>query len=63
MLQRFGWGSVFLLSVPVMALLLVLGPKLLAEFRDPEAGRLDLASAALSLSAVLAMIYGLKQLT
>jgi DHA2 family multidrug resistance protein-like MFS transporter len=35
---------------------------LLPEFRDPEAGRLDLLSAALSLSAVLAVIYGLKQI-
>ena len=49
MLQHFRWGSVFLLAVPVMALLLVVGPRLLPEFRDPDAGRLDLASAALSL--------------
>src|SRR6266487_2948257 len=62
LLQWFWWGSVFLLAVPVMALLLVLGPLLLPEFRDPRAGRLDLASAALSLAAVLGVIYGLKQL-
>ena len=61
LLEFFWWGSVFLLAVPVMALLLVLGPVLLPEFRDPDAGRLDLASAALSLAAVLAVIYGLKQ--
>src|SRR5438093_4167997 len=40
LLQYFWWGSVFLLGVPVMALLLVLGPRLLPEFRDPEAGHL-----------------------
>ncbi len=62
LLEFFWWGSVFLLAVPVMALLLVLGPMLLPEFRDPEAGRLDLFSAALSLIAVLAVIYGLKQI-
>ncbi|MGH3040465.1 MAG: MFS transporter [Gaiellaceae bacterium] len=62
LLEFFWWGSVFLLAIPVMALLLVLGPKLLPEFRDPDAGRLDLASAALSLVAVLAVVYGLKQL-
>jgi DHA2 family multidrug resistance protein-like MFS transporter len=61
LLEFFWWGSVFLLAVPVMALLLVLGPLLLPEFRDPGAGRLDLTSAALSLAAVLAVIYGLKQ--
>jgi DHA2 family multidrug resistance protein-like MFS transporter len=62
MLEFFWWGSVFLINVPVMALLLVLGPRLLPEFRDPNAGRLDLASAALSLGAVLGVIYGLKQI-
>src|SRR5918998_3074121 len=61
LLEFFWWGSVFLLAVPVMALLLVLGPVLLPEFRDPGAGRVDPASVALSLVAVLAVIYGLKQ--
>src|SRR5206468_12633088 len=41
LLEWFWWGSVFLLAVPVMALLLVLGPLLLPEFRDPRPGRLD----------------------
>ncbi len=62
LLEFFWWGSVFLLAVPVMALLLVLGPLLLPEYRDPDAGRLDLVSAALSLVAVLAVVYGLKQM-
>jgi MFS transporter, DHA2 family, multidrug resistance protein len=62
MLEFFWWGSVFLLALPVMVLLLVLGPILLPEFKNPEAGRLDLLSAALSLAAVLLVIYGLKQI-
>jgi MFS transporter, DHA2 family, multidrug resistance protein len=62
LLHFFWWGSVFLIAVPVMALLLVLGPVLLPEFRDPEAGRFDLVSAALSLVSVLAVVYGAKQL-
>jgi DHA2 family multidrug resistance protein-like MFS transporter len=62
LLEYFWWGSVFLLPLPVMALLLALGPRVLPEFRNPEAGRLDLRSAAMSLAAVLAMIYGLKQI-
>jgi MFS transporter, DHA2 family, multidrug resistance protein len=61
LLEFFWWGSVFLLAVPVMALLLVLGPLLLPEYRDPNAGRLDLVSAGMSLVAVLAVVYGLKQ--
>ncbi len=62
LLEWFWWGSVFLLAVPAMALLLLLGPALLPEYRDPRAGRLDLVSAAMSMAAVLAVIYGLKQL-
>ena len=62
LLEFFWWGSVFLLAVPVMCLLLVIGPRLLPEFRDPAAGRLDLVSAGLSVVAVLAVVYGLKDL-
>jgi DHA2 family multidrug resistance protein-like MFS transporter len=60
LLERFWWGSVFLLAVPVMALLLVLGPRVLPEYRDPEAGRLDMVSALMSLVAVLSAVFGLK---
>jgi DHA2 family multidrug resistance protein-like MFS transporter len=60
LLQNAGWGTVFLLPVPVMLLLLVAGPRLLPEFRDPHAGRLDLASALLSIAGVLSGVYGLK---
>jgi DHA2 family multidrug resistance protein-like MFS transporter len=62
LLERFWWGSVFLIAVPVMALLLFLGPRLLPEFRDPDAGRMDIPSAAMSLTAVLAVIYGIKRI-
>ena len=62
LLEHFWWGSVFLAGVPVMALLLAVGPVLLPEFRDPEAGRPDIASAALSLAAVLPVIYGIKRI-
>jgi DHA2 family multidrug resistance protein-like MFS transporter len=62
LLEHFWWGSVFLLALPVMALLLVLGPVVLPEYRDENAGRLDLASAAMSLLAVLGVIFGLKQI-
>ncbi|HEY5796123.1 MAG TPA: MFS transporter [Bosea sp. (in: a-proteobacteria)] len=62
LLEHYWWGSVFLVGVPVMVLLLILGPLLLPEFKDPDAGRLDLVSAALSLFAVLAAIYGIKHM-
>jgi MFS transporter, DHA2 family, multidrug resistance protein len=62
LLERFWWGSVFLPALPVMGLLIVVGPRLLPEYRSPEAGRPDPISAVLSLIAVLAVIYGLKQI-
>jgi DHA2 family multidrug resistance protein-like MFS transporter len=62
LLDRFWWGSIFLMGVPVMLLLMVLGPRLLPESRNPDAGRLELASVVLSLGAVLSMVYGLKEL-
>src|SRR5262245_23396669 len=62
LLEFFWWGSVFLISVPVMLLVLAVGPVLLPEYRDPNAGKPDLLSAGLSLSAVLAVIFGLKQI-
>jgi len=62
LLQYFHWGSVFLIAVPVMALLLVAAPRLLPEYKDPDAGRPDVVSAALSLCAVLSVIYGLKRI-
>jgi DHA2 family multidrug resistance protein-like MFS transporter len=63
LLERFEWGAAFLVGVPVMALLLAAGPLLLPEFRDPRAGRLDWVSAGLSMATVLAVIYGIKQIT
>jgi DHA2 family multidrug resistance protein-like MFS transporter len=62
LLEQFWWGSVFLPALPVMGLLLIVGPRLLPEYRDPEPGRPDPISAALSLLAVLAVIYGLKEI-
>jgi MFS transporter, DHA2 family, multidrug resistance protein len=62
LLERYWWGSVFLLALPVMAALVVLGPRILPEYRDPDARSLDLPSAGLSLLALLAFIFALKDL-
>jgi MFS transporter, DHA2 family, multidrug resistance protein len=62
LLEHFWWGAAFLMGVPVMAILLVAGPLLLPEYRSPDSGRLDPTSVALSLAAILPVIYGLKEL-
>ncbi|MFN3624801.1 MAG: MFS transporter [Hyphomicrobium sp.] len=62
LLNHFNWHAVFLINVPIMGLLLVIGPMLLPEFHDPDAGRMDILSAAQSIIAVLAVVYGMKSI-
>ncbi len=62
MLTRWWWGSVFLMGIPIMLLALATARVLLPEYRDPTPGRLDLASVALFLLAVLPMVYAIKSL-
>ncbi|MGW6918546.1 MFS transporter [Kitasatospora sp. NPDC054939] len=61
LLEHFWWGSVFLLNIPVLALLLVLGGWLLPESRDPKPGRWDVLSVALSLVGVIGVVYAIKE--
>ncbi|MFI6502258.1 MFS transporter [Nonomuraea typhae] len=60
--ETFWWGAAFLLAVPVVGVLLVAAPYLVPEHRAPESGRFDLPSVALSLAAILPVIYGVKEL-
>jgi DHA2 family multidrug resistance protein-like MFS transporter len=60
LLSHFNWHAVFLINVPIMAALLIIGPLLLPEFKDPRAGKLDILSAAQSVIAVLLVVYGIK---
>ena len=60
LLEWFWWGSVFLLGVPVMALLLIVGPAVLPEAKDADAPQIDLLSVVLSLAAILPVVYGMK---
>lgn len=62
LLEFFAWGSVFLINLPLMALLLVAGPLLVPETRDPQGARFDLPGAGLSLVAVLGLVYAAKRL-
>ncbi|MGW5498430.1 MFS transporter [Streptomyces olivaceoviridis] len=62
LVEHFWWGSVFLVNLPAMALLLLLGPVLLPESKNPAPGRFDRLSVPLSLAAVLPVVYGLKEI-
>lgn len=62
LLQYFHWGSVFLINIPVMLVLLAIGPFILPEYRNDDGGRIDLVSVFLSLATVLPVIYGFKHM-
>ncbi|MGX1701636.1 MFS transporter [Microbacterium sp. NPDC055357] len=62
LLEHFGWGSVFLMAVPVLVPLLVLAPLLVPESRDPKPGRIDPVSIVLSLATMIPIVYAIKEL-
>ncbi|MGW7415244.1 MFS transporter [Streptomyces sp. NPDC054863] len=61
LLENFWWGSVFLINLPVMAVLVVVGIKLLPESKDPSPGPWDMLSVLLSLVGMVAVVYAIKE--
>ncbi|GAB2678621.1 MFS transporter [Nocardia goodfellowii] len=61
LLYEFWWGSLFLINVPVALAVLVAAPFLLPDYREPDAGPLDLLSVGLFLAAVLPLVFALKR--
>ncbi len=61
LLEHFWWGSVFIINLPVMAVLLVFGWLWLPETRDPAPGPFDLVSALLSAVGVVPLVYAIKE--
>ncbi|SHF92489.1 MFS transporter [Streptoalloteichus hindustanus] len=61
LLEHFWWGSVFLINVPVTALVVVVGARLLPESRNPSPGPWDLPSVLLSTVGVIAVVYAVKE--
>ncbi|MFJ8077810.1 MFS transporter [Streptomyces sp. NPDC096176] len=61
LLEHFWWGSVFLINLPVMAVLVVVGIKLLPESKNPVTGPWDLISVVLSLVGMVAVVYAIKE--
>lgn len=60
LLEHFWWGSIFLISVPAALVLLIAGPLLLPESRNPQPGRLDPLGVVLSISAMMPLVYAVK---
>ncbi|MCM1938677.1 MFS transporter [Streptomyces sp. G3] len=61
LLEHFWWGSVFLINLPVMAVLVVVGVKMLPESRNPNPGPWDLLSVVLSLIGMVGVVYAVKE--
>ena len=61
LLEHFSWGSVFLMSVPVLLPLLVFAPLLVPESRDPHPGRIDPLSIALSMLTMVPIVSAIKE--
>ncbi|MEW2071341.1 MFS transporter [Streptomyces sp. NPDC007346] len=60
LLEHFWWGSVFLINLPVMAIIFVIGFIVLPESKNPEPGRLDALSVLLSVVGLAGLIYTIK---
>ncbi|ANP53971.1 DHA2 family multidrug resistance protein-like MFS transporter [Streptomyces griseochromogenes] len=61
LLEHFWWGSVFLINLPVMAVLVLVGIRTLPESRNPNPGPWDLISVVLSLIGMIALVYAVKE--
>jgi len=59
LLERFWWGSVFLINVPIVLIGLVAILVIVPESRDPNPGRLDLFGVALSIVGLVLLVYGI----
>lgn len=62
LLQHFWWGSVFLVNVPIMALVMLIGIPSLRESRNPAAGAIDLLSVGLSMVGIIGLVYAVKEI-
>lgn len=61
LLQRFEWGAVFLINVPVVLAFLLAAPFLLREVRATRYGQIDVASLLLSCAGILLFTYSIKR--
>ncbi|MEU9146762.1 MFS transporter [Streptomyces sp. NPDC048349] len=62
LVQHFWWGSVFLINIPLMALILPLGRWLLPESKGSCDGPWDVTGALMAAAGVLGAVLGVKRL-
>ncbi|HEU5111517.1 MAG TPA: MFS transporter, partial [Micromonosporaceae bacterium] len=59
LLERYWWGSVFLINVPIIVIGLVLVALVVPESRNPDAGRVDVVGVLLSVAGLVTLVYGI----
>ncbi|MFP1629629.1 MFS transporter [Streptomyces sp. 5K101] len=62
LVENFWWGSVFLVNIPLMALMLPVGRWLLPESRGGNDGPWDVLGALTAAAGVLGVVLGVKRL-
>ncbi|MFF4171577.1 MFS transporter [Streptomyces sp. NPDC001744] len=60
LVENYWWGSVFLINIPLMALILPLGRRLLPESRGDGDGPWDVVGALMAAAGVLGCVLGVK---
>ncbi|MFD9050438.1 MFS transporter [Streptomyces zaomyceticus] len=61
LVEHYWWGSVFLINIPLMALILPLGRRLLPESRGTAGGPWDVLGALMAAAGVLGCVLGVKR--
>jgi MFS transporter, DHA2 family, multidrug resistance protein len=59
LLERYWWGSVFLINVPIVIAGLIAVALLVPESRDPKPGRIDVVGVLLSIVGLVVLVYGI----
>jgi len=59
LVEHFYWGSVFLVNIPIVIVGIVAGFVLIPTSKDPSAPKLDPLGAVLSITGLVALLYGL----
>ncbi|MCS0638324.1 MFS transporter [Streptomyces sp. LP05-1] len=62
LLEHYWWGSVFLVNIPLMAVILPVGRWLLPESRGSGDGPWDVLGALMAAAGVLGVVLGVKRL-
>src|SRR5437879_1566729 len=58
--QYLGWRAIFLVNVPIIAVLLILIPRVIPDDKSTGRQRIDVLGAALVTASAAALIYGLS---